>query len=203
MNVRYYPNRRQLIWEIIRHPGGFWSDHPNVDLALCLLFVGGHAFVVYKLGHGNVLHWADQSQRLAIYSAGAGVMSLIAGFAGTAIAAYGSSSGPVVTALRSAHGEKIRSNWRNLTRYLLTAAVLCLVAMAIDSKTTPRGSQWVFEAALAIAVAKFSRLAFLFDLILTAVDSGAENPRPKRTLTRRNPNATAEAGSVGTTNQAD
>lgn len=183
--IRIDANWRQLFWAMIRHPAGFWSDHPSVDLALCALLVGGHATLVYHFGHGNVLHWADQGQRLAVYSAGAGVMALIAGFAGTAIATYGSSSGPTVTELRARFGRRIRKNCRSLMRYLLTSAVLCIMAMTVDAKATPRGSQWIFEIALAISVLKFWRLSFLFDLILTVVDAPAENPPPRRGLTRR------------------
>ncbi|MFF4198252.1 hypothetical protein [Nonomuraea sp. NPDC001831] len=106
-------------------------------------------------------------------------MSLIAGFAGTAIAQYGSSSGPIVNALRGRFSRTIRRNWISITSWLLICAVLCIVAMSIDGeKANTRGSQWIFEAALAVAVMKFTRLIFLFNLILKTVDADS-NATPK------------------------
>lgn len=159
-----------------------WSDKPTVDLLLMAVLVGLHLSLVYLLGMGNVLHWADQAQRLAVYAAGAGMMSLIAGFTGTAIAQYGSSSGPVVTAIRSNHGSAIRLNWLNISGGLMLGTVLCLVAMSIDTKTSPRGSQWVFEVALALAILKFARLLFLFNLILSSLDKGIDQSAGRRRI---------------------
>lgn len=159
-----------------------WSDRPTSDLIAVALFLGAHVLLVYRFQVGNVLHWANQPQRLAVYAAGAGMMSLIAGFTGTAIAQYGSSSGPVVSALRSTHGVAIRRNWLNIAGWLLLGTVLCLVAMSIDEESGPRGSQWVFEAALGLAVLKFVRLLFLFGLILSSIDQGLNEPLPRRRI---------------------
>lgn len=164
---------RDVVWNSLERPLDVWSDHPMVDMMVGGIVVGTHALVVYTWHAGNVLNWANQAQRLALYAAGAGMMALIAGFAGTAIAQYGSSSGPVVGALRGRHGGAIRRNWLSITKWLLVTTVLCIVAMAIDSTKSPRGSEWVFEAALSLAVVKFVRLVFLFGLILSSIDSGA------------------------------
>jgi hypothetical protein len=180
-------NWRTLALGYLRRPLNRWSDYPSVDLLLTATAVSAHAVVVYRLDAGNVLHWANQSQRLGLYAAGAGMMALIAGFTGTAIAQYGSSTGPVVTALRSAHGHAIRKNWLNISKWLLGCTVLCLVAMAIDSPNSPRGSEWVFEAALVISVAKFARLVFLFDLILSSIDSEVQKPGSEHRTTRLTP----------------
>jgi hypothetical protein len=169
-----------LLARPLQRPLNLWSDHPPVDLVIVGLLMAAHLWLVYGQGHGNVLGWAGQGQRLALYGAGATMITIIAGFVGTAIAQYGSSSGPVVTALRSAHGRAIRRNWLNITRWLLTCTVLCLVAMAVDGDGSPRGSEWIFEFALAISVVKFARLLFLYGLIMSAVDSEANAPdRPR------------------------
>jgi hypothetical protein len=95
-----------------------------------------------------------------------------------------------VTALRSAHGKAIRRNWLNITKWLLAAAVLCLVAMAVDGEKQLHGSEWIFEIALAVSIAKFVRLMFLFSMIMSAGDSEANllassqkspAPQPQRT----------------------
>ncbi|MFI6254557.1 hypothetical protein ACIBCL_00400 [Micromonospora zamorensis] len=163
------------------------TDRPTLDLLVVAVIVGGHALLVYRFHTGNVLHWADQSQRLAVYAAGAGMMSLIAGFTGTAIAQYGSSSGPVVSAIRSAHGLAIRRNWLNIAGWLLLGTVLCLVAMSIDTKAGPRGSQWIFEVALGLAILKFFRLLFLFGLILSSLDQGLSEPVSRRRIELKTP----------------
>lgn len=178
---------RTLLANRLRRPLNVWSDHPTVDLALAGTLVGVHAWVVYQQDSGNVLAWASQGQRLAVYGAGATMITIIAGFIGTAIAQYGSSSGPVVTALRTAHGTAIRRNWLNITRWLLTCTVLCLVAMALDSPKTPRGSEWLFETALAIAVVKFVRLTFLFGLIMSSVDSETNVAESRQVRSRLTP----------------
>jgi hypothetical protein len=114
-------------------------------------------------------------------------MGLIAGFAGTAIAQYGSSSGPIVTALRSAHGRSIRKNWLNIAGWLLVGALMCLASLAIDRPKSPNGSQWLFEFAMAIAITKFGRLLFLFSLILSSADAEVEQGKPKKTAKLRLP----------------
>lgn len=151
--------------------GNAWTDHPSTDLLVSIL-VGFHFWEVVRWGHGDILAWSSTDNRVAAYAAGAGVMSLIAGFAGAAIAQYGSSSGPIVSLLREKFGKEIRRNWMSITSWLLISALLCIVAMAIDGEATAtRGSQWIFEIALAIATMKFARLMFLFNLILQSVDS--------------------------------
>ncbi|MEU8049429.1 hypothetical protein [Micromonospora haikouensis] len=148
----------------------FWSDHPMTDMALIALLVVSHATCVFVFNFGDVFSWADASQRTDTYAAGAGITALIAGFTGTAIAQYGSSSGPLISAIRAAYGSRIRKNWLSITKWLMVAAALCVISMAIDGGARPKGSSWVFEVAFAIAILKFTRLIFLFDLILISID---------------------------------
>src|SRR4051812_25139946 len=77
-----------------------WSNHPAMDLILAASIISGHLYLVYHFRHGNVLSWADQQQRLAIYAAGAGIMSLIAGFAGNGVTQYGGASGRLIAQIR-------------------------------------------------------------------------------------------------------
>lgn len=164
----------ELLRRRFRRPLDVWSNHPATDLSLAAILVGIHLYLVYGLDMGNVLHWAKSEQRLALYAAGAGIMALIAGFTGTAIAQYGSSSGPIVNALRSTHGRAIRRNWLNIVKWMFCCGLLCMAAMAIDSQNSPKGSQWIFEAAVAISIVKVIRLLFLFDLIMSSVDGEHE-----------------------------
>jgi hypothetical protein len=166
-----------------------WSNKPVVDLAIAGIAVAIHAFIVFRFQMGDVLAWADQPQRLAIYAAGAGLMGLIGGLTGNAITQYGSATGSLIEALRQQHGNLVRRTWVGICAWLLLSAVACVVAMAIDGKTSPRGSQWVFEFALAVAMTKFIRLVFLFDLMLSAIDT--QNQFKRKTLQFRSRNSTA------------
>lgn len=161
------------------------SAHPLIDLLAAAVATAGYFTISHLwLPSISVLAIADLQQRLAVYAAGAGIMSLIAGFSGTAIAQYGSSSGPVVESLRLHHGRVIRKNWLSIVRWLLVSAVLCLVAMSIDTKTSPRYSDYVFALALVLAIFKFVRLGFLFRLIMTAVDTQASEQPLRRPVYR-------------------
>lgn len=171
---------RSTVGSRISKIGDTWSDHPAVDFFAVLLIVGSHFVAVKLSGHGDFLSWPATEGRIATYAAGAGVMSLIAGFTGSAIAQYGSSSGPIVDVLRRTFGKRIRRAWVDICTWLLVAAVLCILAMSIDGKTETRGSQWVFEFAMCIGISKFIRLIFLFHLMLKASDnqSSGQSGRP-------------------------
>lgn len=164
-------NERGLVSRVRASVLDFWSNHPAADLAMAGMVVGGHVLLVYHFKHGNILSWADQQQRLAIYAAGAGIMSLIAGFAGNGITQYGGASSRLIAQIRRRYGATLRKNWVSIISWLLTCAILCIFAMAVDSKEGPRASEWVFEVALCVAVVKFARLVFLFSLILKSLDA--------------------------------
>lgn len=155
-----------------------WASNTYLDLITGLLIIGTHLAVALTWHHGDVLSWPSTEGRVATYAAGAGVMALIAGFTGTAIAQYGSSSGNVVNMLRQSYGNVIRKNCLDIMGWLLAGAILCIIAMAIDTKRGTFGSQWVFEFALLMGVLKFLRLWFLFKLILEATD--VQSTRPQR-----------------------
>ncbi|MEU8238522.1 hypothetical protein AB0C07_09775 [Actinoplanes missouriensis] len=166
-----------------------WTDHPVFDFLIVLLAVGAHLFIVKYWHSGDFLAWTTQDSRKDLYVGGSALMGLIAGFAGTAIAQYGSSSGPIVIALRSAHGKKIRKNWLNIAGWLLVGALVCLAALVADRPDSPNGSQWLFEFAMAIAITKFARLLFLFSLILSSADAEVEEAPAKKTARLTIPDA--------------
>lgn len=147
-----------------------WAERPAADLVLSLSVIAVHVVCVWRFSALKMLPWADGSQRLAVYAAGAGMMSLIAGFAGTAIAVYGSASGSVVRELRMVHGAKIRKNWKTIIGWLLISAVLCIVSMVVDAKDSSNFSEWIFEFAILQSIGKFFRLILVFRLVLQAVD---------------------------------
>ncbi|WP_143168543.1 hypothetical protein [Amycolatopsis australiensis] len=151
----------------------FWSNHPLVDLAAVVAVFGLHIWIVVKFGIGKMLPWSDSPQRLSVYGAGAGMMSLIAGFAGTAVALYASSSGPMAVRLRKKFARVIRRSWVSILSWLLAGALLCIFAMTIESKDSSNFSQWIFEFSSLIAVTKFARLILLFNMALGVSDSDA------------------------------
>ncbi|MFC6092039.1 hypothetical protein [Saccharothrix lopnurensis] len=155
-----------------------WDERPIFDVVLTIVLVGFHMVLVYRWGVTNYFAQADSQQRLAIYAAGAGMMSLIAGFTGNAIAQYGSSTGDVARVIRHKFGAIIRKNWLSIIRWLLFCALACVFCMVLDSKTSPRAAEWIFQFAVSVAAWKFFRLVFLFRVIISAIDYEGSRPVP-------------------------
>ena len=156
----------------------WWGEHPVLDIILTAIIVTGHWVEVYQGKHGDLLAWAGTSGQTATFAAGAGVMSLIAGFAGIGITQYGTSSGDAMDYVRREYGKTVRRNWLNIISWLLVSTVLCIVALAVDTHSTGP-ARWIFEVAFVLALFKFARLVILFRLILMATDrqaSGTLNP---------------------------
>lgn len=147
------------------------AAQPGLDLAVAAVLTVSYLVAMKLWPSLSVLAHAETERRMAIYGTGATVISLIAGFSGTAIAQYGSSSGPIVGALRGKHGMKIRRNWISILRWLLLSAVACIFCIAIDTNYSPRFSDYIFVAAITLAVIKFCRLSYIFRLMMAAADS--------------------------------
>jgi hypothetical protein len=75
------------------------AAHPGLDLVTAAVLMASYLMAVKLWPIVSVLAHADTQRRMAVYGTGATVISLIAGFSGTAIAQYGSSSGPIVGGL--------------------------------------------------------------------------------------------------------
>jgi len=150
----------------------WWGNHPAFDVVVTVMVVGIHWIIIYDDKHGDILAWAGISGQTATFASGAGVMSLIAGFAGIGVTQYGTSAGDAMDYLRREYGKVLRRNWLNIISWLLISSVLCIIALALD--THPKGiARWVFEVAFVMAVLKFFRLVMLFRLILIATDRQA------------------------------
>lgn len=150
----------------------WWGKHPILDIALTVLIVISHWLVVDQGRHGDVLAWIGTDGQTATFSAGAGVMSLIAGFAGIGITQYGTTSGDAMDYIRREYGRIVRRNWLNIISWLLICSILCIIALALDTKSTGP-ARWVFEVALVLAIMKFARMVMVFRLILIATDRQA------------------------------
>jgi hypothetical protein len=155
----------------------WWLAHPLVDLGVAGVLVGVHAGLSAIWPQADVLRHAEPSHRLIVYGAVATVTSIAAGFNGNAIGAYTAGAGPIFDRLRRVHGGTARRNFRSISGWLWLASVLAVVALLIDrdaSKAVPvpgtRGSEWLFDTALAIACTKYARLTSLQDVVLGAAD---------------------------------
>lgn len=160
------------------NPIGWWSDHPSVDFVAAGVVVALHAAVT-KRGHGDLLAWIESPQRQTLYAAGAGVVAVIGGLAAISLALYQSAEGDRSRALRAQYGDVMRRNWRGLLVVTGIASALCLIALATDRKHDPLSSRFIFEFALALWAARFVRLVWLFDRLLTVADKDlTDKPRP-------------------------
>jgi hypothetical protein len=163
----------------------FWSGRPVLDVIVTAAVLLAHWLTVHETRRGDILAWTGISGQTAIFTTGAGVMSLIAGFAGVGIALYSSASGETVELVRKAYGKMIRTNWLNIICWLLLSASLCIVALAIDTKANGP-AQWIFELAFLISILKFTRMVIVLRLILVAADTTKVTPeKPQLTTTNR------------------
>lgn len=153
----------------------FIAKHPVIDTAATTIIIGGHWLIVHWYHFGNVFSWSGTAGDTAVFAAGAGIMSLIAGFAGVGITQYSSLTGEITNKLRKFQGKSIRRNWLNITAWLLASSMLCVISLAIDTRSNGP-APWVFETALVISAFKFARLVILFRLILVAADFDSEDP---------------------------
>lgn len=150
----------------------WWGSHPSLDTIMTAVIVVIHWTEVYQGKRGDILAWAGTSGQTATFAAGAGVMSLIAGFAGIGITQYGTSSGDAMDYVRRKYGKTVRRNWLNIISWLLISSALCVFALALDTHSTSP-ARWVFEVAFVLALLKFTRMVMLFRLILVATDRQA------------------------------
>lgn len=157
-----------------------WSSERTInDVFLAVIIVGGHLAVVIQTGHGDWLGWVKSEQRLTVYSTGAGVIAILGGLSAVALALYQSAEGTRALAVRRHYGTEIRRNWRALLIVAGATALLCLIAQGLDRVDDPMYARFLFEFALALAIARFIRLVWLFDSLLHVADADlTDPPRP-------------------------
>src|ERR1700722_15348200 len=82
----------------------WWGKHTFLDIVLTAIAVIAHWAIIYHGGHGDFLAWIGTTGQVATFAAGAGVMSLIAGFAGVGITQYGTAPGEAMDYVRREYG---------------------------------------------------------------------------------------------------
>jgi hypothetical protein len=147
-----------------------WADNPWIDYAITAVVMVVYILVTVLAKHGDWLRWIGVDQQLAVYGAGATVISILGGFSAIAVSVYLASSGERARAVRARFGDVLHRNWRAIIIGLGISAVGCLVALIIDSTHDPLSSRFVFLAALVFAVMRFSRMVWLFDALMRVTD---------------------------------
>lgn len=166
---------------------GYWSERPWVDYIVVVLLVGAHLGWVLSTGHADVLLWVDGDQRQELYAAGAGVVAVIGGLGSIALSVYQALEGVRADAVKRLYATELRRNWLAVTTTTGAAALGCIVALAIDRDAVapdepvdPLFARFVFEAAIALAAARFIRLLWLFTgMLLIEEADGADSPKPE------------------------
>lgn len=158
----------------------FWIDQRWTDLLVATIVVGVHGAVVWRTGRFDLLNWVDASDRRGVYSAFAVVVSLTGALSGVAVSQLGSAKGPRAKALKRDVGRDLARSWRSIYVGSMGAALLALVALALDStKAIPAGqtpvgynatvAQWTFEFAVVFAIVRFARLTTIFEPMISAL----------------------------------
>lgn len=159
-----------------------WVGRPAWDWFVALGVTGAHACLVTAAGGGDVLAWPLREQRLAIYTTTATVAAIVGGFITAAIAQYAASTGRRMRELRTnPHlGPVFRRNWVSILSATLVIAALCLVATVLDTtERDPGGVHWLAEAAMALGVARATRLVWLFGKVIAAGDDDLADTRQR------------------------
>ena len=78
--------------------------------------LAAHLALVVFTGKFDVLGWASGSDRRAVYSAAAVVVSVIGTLSGIAVGQLGSSKGDRTSALKRDAGRKLAASWRSIFR---------------------------------------------------------------------------------------
>lgn len=151
---------------------GWWSEHPFVDYVTVAFVTASHILVVVLLGMGDVLAGTDLDQRLELYAASAGVVSVIGGVTSVALALYQSLGGERGGAVRRHYGDEVRRNWRALLVTTGFTPAVCVLSMALDREPgNPLLPRFLLEVALLLAASRFLRLVWLFDAFLHVDDA--------------------------------
>ncbi|MBB5920162.1 hypothetical protein FHR81_001192 [Actinoalloteichus hoggarensis] len=160
----------------------WWLRHPNLDLAISIMLVLA-AHVASSLAKKELGSWMDSGQRTDAYAAGAGVMSLLGGFVSVSVSQYLSTGGATFEAVRQRHGSVLNKNYMSIIKWLFGGALLCLLAMLLDTDRFYSASFSIFLTSLVLSVAKFTRLAVVFAIFLgTIVIDGRPKALRKRSI---------------------
>lgn len=155
-----------------------WSEAVWWDYAIAFVPVAVHFWIVRASGHGDWLGWISSDQRVSVYGSAAGVVSAIGGLSSIAISIYLSSNGERLRAARLHYQSELRRNWKSLLVATALICMCCLIAQGLDHGSGPRWVRFAFEAAMALAVARFLRMLWLFDAMMRLNDRDQTDPAP-------------------------
>ncbi|MEV7383255.1 hypothetical protein [Streptomyces lydicus] len=153
-----------------------WSEAVWWDYVIAVSLVAAHVLVVRVSGQGDWLTWIDTEQRVSLYGTAAGVVSAIGGLGSIAISIYLSSNGERIRAVRRHYQNELRRNWKSLLVATALICVCCLVAQGLDGTHDPHSARYLFEAAMALALARFLRMLWLFDKMMQLNDRDQSDP---------------------------
>lgn len=183
---------------------GVLSERPSLDYLGVAVPVLLHLFVVHYWKVGDGLDGTDLSQRLALYAAGGGAALGVGGVTSVAVGLYQALGGIRGDSVRQHAGEAVRRNWRALLVATGISPALALLAMALDRTVgDPLLPRFIFEGALLLTAARFTRLVWLFGSFMR-IDDASRTDKPKPPPPAYNPkfgprpsSPTARPGAAG------
>jgi hypothetical protein len=182
-----------------------WLDHPRVDLVVAMVTAAGHAVVAVETRHGDLLLWAGNGRRAAVYTATAGVAALVAAFGTLANNLYRSSAGgPRLSRINEEDRRTLRRSLRAALLLPLLVAGVSIICLALDTTNRDAGGvRFVFEFAFLLGALTILRVGALFSALDDINDRDESEPEvlpaPDVALSDLGPRVTRPAKSTRTT----
>jgi hypothetical protein len=159
--------------------GRRWLSHSWVDLFIIVLVPSTHFALQLAWDFPDLLHTVPASRRPGLYGAASMVVSLAGTLASVTVVQYLSNRGDRMRELKRLYPRSLASTWRGVFIGSVSAAVLFLVAYALDSRDNANGlGVWIFEVGVVLALLRFIRLAILFGELIQIIVLDDTDPIP-------------------------
>ncbi|MEU4192913.1 hypothetical protein AB0E69_13510 [Kribbella sp. NPDC026611] len=149
---------------------GWISERPVVDLGFAAVVTAAHVRFGWASYRWVTLRLYEPDLASAVYGGVAGLVAIIGGLGAVAISVYMGASGQRAVAAKRANSVQLRRNWRAVFVGTVVAALLSIAGLLVHAVASRRLGLVILEFAVLLAIARFVRLAWLFDRLMALTD---------------------------------
>lgn len=175
---------------------GWISERPVFDLGLAAVLTAAHIRFAWESYRWVTLRLDQPDLASAVYGGVAGVVAIIGGLGAVAISVYMSASGQRAVAAKRANSVQLRRNWRAIFVGTVVAALLSIAGLLVHTVASRRLGLVILEFAVLLAMARFVRLAWLFDRLMALTDRD-QTDEPRAPAPDLNPRWARKGKAVG------